>query len=81
MSTTTVNISFKKELLEQIDQLAREESRSRSELIREAARAYMEKKRKWKSIFEISEKQAEKVGLSEEDITNEITHYRLRKSE
>ena len=81
MSTTTVNISFKKELLKQIDQVAREESRSRSELIRGAARAYMEKKRKWKNIFEMSEKQAEKVGLSEKDITKEIAHYRSRKSE
>lgn len=81
MDTTTVNISFKKELLEQIDQLAREESRSRSELIREAARAYMEKKRKWKTIFTMSEKHAEEMGLSENDITNEIAHFRSRKSE
>jgi len=43
MSTNTVNISFKKELLEQIDKIAREESRTRSELIREAARMYIEK--------------------------------------
>jgi len=43
MSTNTVNISFKKELLELIDKIAREESRTRSELIREAARMYIEK--------------------------------------
>jgi hypothetical protein len=30
---------------------AKEEARSRSELIREAARAYIEKKAKWRSIF------------------------------
>jgi len=38
MKSITVNISFNDELLEQLDQVAREESRSRSELIREAAR-------------------------------------------
>ena len=34
MKTGTVNISFQEGLLRQIDQTAREESRSRSELIR-----------------------------------------------
>ncbi|MFC1849877.1 CopG family ribbon-helix-helix protein [candidate division CSSED10-310 bacterium] len=81
MRTTTVNISFQKDFLKQIDQLAREESRSRSELIREATRAYMEKKAKWKKIFDVSEKQAERVGLSEKDIKDEIINYRSRKNE
>jgi len=44
MDTTTVNISFKTDLLKQIDKTAKAESRSRSELIREAAREYIEKK-------------------------------------
>lgn len=38
MESSTVDISFNGELLEQLDQVAREESRSRSELIRDAAR-------------------------------------------
>ncbi len=40
----TVNISFEKALLKEIDKIAKKEHRSRSELIREAARAYIEKK-------------------------------------
>lgn len=40
----TVNISFEKALLKEIDKIAKREHRSRSELIREAARAYIEKK-------------------------------------
>lgn len=46
MSINTVNISFKSDLLKKIDKIAKEESRSRSELIREAARMYIEKKYK-----------------------------------
>ncbi len=44
MNTNTVNIAFKKDLLELIDKIAKTESRSRSELIREAARMYIERK-------------------------------------
>lgn len=52
MKANTVNISFKPELLDQIDKIAKEESRTRSELIREAAKLYVKKKNRWKSIFE-----------------------------
>jgi CopG family transcriptional regulator/antitoxin EndoAI len=57
MNTSTVNISFKNDLLEQIDQVALEESRTRSELIREAARLYIERKKRWESIFDFGNAQ------------------------
>jgi len=44
MENVTVNLSFKKDLLEKIDKVAKLESRTRSELIREAARQYIESK-------------------------------------
>ena len=53
MSINTVNISFKSDLLKKIDKIAKEESRSRSELIREAARMYIEKKYKWNELLMI----------------------------
>lgn len=79
MNSNTVNISFRKDLLEQIDQLAKEESRSRSELIREAARMYIERKSRWKTIFKNASKIAKNQGLSEEDIVKEIAKYRKSK--
>jgi len=79
MNTNTVNIAFKKDLLKQIDQLAKEESRSRSELIREAARIYIERKKKWKTIFNYGTELAKKQGLSEKDVLNEISKYRKSK--
>ncbi len=51
MSTSTVNIAFQNDLLREIDQLAGKESRSRSEFLREAARAYIDRKRRWADIF------------------------------
>lgn len=44
MAVSTVNISFQEDLLKQIDSIARDEARTRSELIREAARIYIESK-------------------------------------
>ena len=79
MKSSTVNISFNDELLKKIDIVAREESRSRSELIREAARSYIDRKRKWNQIFKFSEKQAVKKNISEKDIDEEIKKYRKLK--
>jgi CopG family transcriptional regulator / antitoxin EndoAI len=76
MKTGTVNISFQEGLLRQIDETAREESRSRSELIREAARIYIERKKRWKDIFVFGKKQVRRLRLSERDVESEIGAYR-----
>lgn len=78
MDSTTVNISFKKDLLKLIDKIARDEARSRSELIREAARSYIERKNRWNAIFEYGDKQTIKLDLSPEDVPAEISKYRKR---
>ena len=79
--SNTVNISFRRDLLEQIDRIAKEESRSRSELIREAARNYIERKRVWKRIFAFGEKQAKKQDIKEADVSAELAAERRRKRE
>ena len=76
MSASTVNISFQEELLGQIDDVARMESRSRSELIREAARLYLERKRRWQGLFELGSKAGAKVKLTEADLVAEIKDVR-----
>jgi metal-responsive CopG/Arc/MetJ family transcriptional regulator len=79
MKSSTVNISFNDELLKKIDRVAQQESRSRSELIREAARAYIERKNRWEQIFAYSEKRTRTKRLSQEDIAEEIADYRAEK--
>ncbi len=80
MKSSTVNISFNDELLKRIDQIAKQESRSRSELIREAARSYIERKNKWDKIYAYSERQASKKQVSDKDIVDEIAKYRTEKA-
>ena len=76
MALATVNISFNTEILKQIDKLAKSEARTRSELIREAARVYIEQKKKWESIFAYGESLSLKYGFTEEDVITEINNYR-----
>lgn len=79
MGTSTVNISFKQDLLARIDQVAKKESRSRSELIREAARMYIERGQRWDDIFAFGKKQVQARGLSETDVEEEIKAVRKKK--
>jgi len=78
MNTKTVNISFRKDLLKKIDLVAKEEMRTRSELIREAARLYIEKKERWEKIFDFGSQQAARLGVREQDITEEIQKFRQK---
>jgi CopG family transcriptional regulator/antitoxin EndoAI len=76
VKTNTVNISFRQDLLKQIDSVAKAEARSRSELIREAARLYLERKRRWSSIFQAAEKALHGSGLDESSVASEIKAVR-----
>jgi metal-responsive CopG/Arc/MetJ family transcriptional regulator len=80
MASATVNISFSTEILRQIDEVAKNEARTRSELIREAARIYIERKKKWESIFAYGESLASKYGFTEKDVNEEINKYRKEKN-
>lgn len=77
--TSTVNISFRDDLLNEIDEVARSESRSRSELLREAARLYIERKKRMKSIIESMRKIAAERGITEADVEAEIAAHRAEK--
>jgi CopG family transcriptional regulator / antitoxin EndoAI len=78
MAISTVNISFKQDLLAEIDRIARRESRSRSELLREAARSYIDRKKRWERIFAFGSKQARKLGLKEGDVEAAVQVHRAR---
>ncbi|MDR1053841.1 MAG: hypothetical protein LBL39_06660 [Planctomycetaceae bacterium] len=81
MTALTVNISFQEELLEQIDKVAKNEARTRSELISEATRIYIERKKKWENIFSYGESLSSKYKFTENDVNNEIEKYRKDNAE
>jgi len=80
MGNVTVNISFQDSLLHGIDRVARREARSRSELVREAARSYIQRKERWAEIFALGRKIAREKGLKPEDVSSEIRALRKNKA-
>lgn len=68
MKTSTINLSIPRDLLEKADREAKKESRSRSELMREALRVYIERRTRLQDIFDYAEAQTKKMGLVEEDV-------------
>lgn len=79
MKTVTVNLAFQDTLLSQIDAEAKRESRSRSELLREAARQYIQRQHRWDQVFALGDKIVEQQHLSQADLKEEISKARLNK--
>ena len=76
MSTVTVNVSFQNALLRDIDRVARSEARSRSELLREAAREYIRRRERWTGIFATGQALARQKGIKPDDVAAEIASFR-----
>ena len=72
----TVNISFQDTLLKEIDAEAKRESRSRSELLREASRLYIQRQMRWNNVFAFGDAVRKKSGLSAADVESEISAVR-----
>ncbi|MBF8250099.1 MAG: Transcriptional regulator [Candidatus Levybacteria bacterium] len=74
MNTQTLNISLPKEMVKKIDEFAENEYRSRSELIREALRIYMQRMGNWNKIFKAGRETAKRMGITSEKQINDIVY-------
>ena len=74
----TVTISITPELAEQIDRLAGEERRTSSEFFREAARQYLERRRRLDELFEYGAAFAKSRGLTEDDVLEAVMEDRRK---
>ena len=79
MSTITFHISFQNSLLNEIDKTAKKEHRSRSELLREAARLYIQRQQQWEDLFQLGNLVKEKK-LTIRDVDEEIKAVRRKKA-
>lgn len=76
MDTQMINFSIPNALLQQADQEAKIESRSRSELLREALRAYLNSEEARRRSFEIMRVSAKRINMSEEEAIRTIDEIR-----
>ena len=65
MKTQLINFTIPKELLEKLDKLAQKETRSRSEVLREAVRRLTTEAEKRKQDFAAIKSSAKKINLQE----------------
>ena len=79
MNSVTFNLSFQNTLIAEVDELARRESRSRSELLREAARLYIERQKRWDALFTLGDSVVRESGLTPDDVATEIRTVRKAK--
>jgi len=66
-----INIAFPQDLLRGINKQSEAESKTRSELIRESVRVYLNTE-KWKKIREYGEKKRYEIGIESEDQIEKI---------
>lgn len=72
MNVKTINISLPEELLSDIDIKAREEYRSRSELIKEAAVFYIQTKNNWAALQADIVNRARELGINNDDDVEDL---------
>jgi metal-responsive CopG/Arc/MetJ family transcriptional regulator len=79
MATAMVNLAFQGDLLQQIDEFAGIEAKTRAELIVKATKLYIDRQQAWRRIFAAGESAAAAYNLTEEDVDVEIKKYRQAK--
>ncbi|MBM4308904.1 MAG: ribbon-helix-helix protein, CopG family [Deltaproteobacteria bacterium] len=74
-TTKTITLSLPPEMADKIEELMKEEGRTRSELLREALRRYAEEQ-EWKKIYRYGELKARERGITEDQIEDIIDAHR-----
>ena len=78
-TTKLITISVFPDFLKKVDEVAKEESRTRSELFREVMRRYIAAK-ELQRLQNYGEKQAEKLGIREDEVQNLVDEYPAKPS-
>ena len=71
MTTQTVTFSLPLEMAEKVEELTKEEKRTRSDLFQEALRRYIED-REWQKIYRYGETKAKQEGITEDQVEDMI---------
>lgn len=76
MQTQMINFVIPKELLREADLLAEKESRSRSEILREATRRYIREQKEKEKDFARIKSSAKRINMDEEEAFKLIDEIR-----
>lgn len=74
-TTKTITFSLPPEMASKVEKVMRAEGRTKSELLREALRRYMEDV-EWKRVLQYGERRAKKQGVAPGDVERLIDEHR-----
>ena len=74
-STRVRSLSLPSDLVRQAERLAKQEGRSKTEVLREALRRYSEEKR-WRRLKRYGAGRARKTGMTAADVARAVREYR-----
>ena len=72
MATQIVSVALPDQLIAAMDERARDENRSRDELLQEAARQYMRREHQWRADQLVIAERARAAGIRTEDDVEEL---------
>ena len=75
-NTKTITFSLPPDLALQVDRITRQQSRTRSELLREALLRYLEEC-EWTELLQYGERRARDLGIGPEDVGALVEEYRI----
>jgi CopG family transcriptional regulator / antitoxin EndoAI len=73
--TRVRSLSLPSDLVREAERLAKEEGRTKTEVLREALRRYGEEKR-WRRLKRYGPSRARKVGMTEADVERAVQNFR-----
>lgn len=79
-NTRTITVSLSSEILSQMEEVMRAEGLTRSELLREALRRYLQE-REWLGIVREATKRNQELGITAEDVDRLVREYRAEQRE
>ena len=74
-TTKTITFSLPPEMAERLDEVMQQQSRSRSEFLREAVIRYIEEC-EWRQLLQYGEERARAQGIGPEDVAGLVEEYR-----
>ena len=77
--TKTITFSLPPEMADRVDEVMKQQGRSRSEFLREAVLRYIEEC-EWRQLLQYGEERAREKGIGPEDVAGLVEEYRAEVS-
>ena len=78
-TTKTITFSLPPEMADRVDEVMKQQGRSRSEFLREAVLRYIEEY-EWRQLLQYGEERAREKGIGPEDVAGLVEEYRAEVS-